>query len=90
VEIFSRRGREDGEAGSSEPVPHALREHAWFVAGVLNREPRLVVAVLLEHVGMHGGEAAGPIVKDIFKYYYFDRPKDIERTKNLPKIAKQQ
>jgi penicillin-binding protein 2 len=52
---------------NEEDIPKELRDHAWFVAGLLDRTPRLAVCILIEH-GHHGSSAAAPLAKDIFKY----------------------
>lgn len=52
-----------------EDVPYKFREHAWFVAGVLDRQPRLAICVLVEH-GLHGAEAAAPLAKKVIDFYY--------------------
>lgn len=49
----------------TEDMPLAERDHAWFVGSVLDREPRLVMAVFVEHGG-HASESAVPIVNDFF------------------------
>lgn len=59
--------------GSEEQIPYALRDHAWFVCGVLDREPKLAVCVLVEH-GMHGGSTAAPLAKKAIEYFYSPRP----------------
>jgi len=45
-------------------------DNAWFVGYAPKRNPEIVVAVLVQESGQHGGEAAGPVVKDIIKAYY--------------------
>jgi len=42
------------------------RDHAWFVAYAPANNPKIAVAVLVEHGG-HGGSAAAPIAKKIFE-----------------------
>ncbi len=42
------------------------RDHAWFVAYAPADNPKIAVAVLVEHGG-HGGSAAAPIAKKIFQ-----------------------
>ena len=37
------------EYENEEDIPYKLRDHAWFVAGVLDRQPRIAVCVLVEH-----------------------------------------
>jgi len=34
------------------------------------RNPEIVVSVLVQESGKHGGEAAGPVARDIIKAYY--------------------
>lgn len=57
------------EYANEEDIPYALRDHAWFVAGVLDREPRLAVCVLVEH-GHHGSSAAAPLAKKVIEHFY--------------------
>ena len=45
-------------------------DNAWFVGYAPKRNPEIVVAVLVQESGQHGGEAAGPVVRDIVKAYY--------------------
>jgi penicillin-binding protein 2 len=45
-------------------------DNAWFVGYAPRRDPEIVVAVLVQESGLHGGEAAGPVVRDIVKAYY--------------------
>ncbi len=50
-------------------IPKELRDHAWFVAGVLDREPKLAICILVEH-GHHGSSEAAPRAKDIVRSFY--------------------
>ena len=45
-----------------------LRDHAWFIAFAPAEEPRVAVAVLIEHGG-HGSTTAGPIAREMIKTY---------------------
>ncbi|WP_447974153.1 penicillin-binding protein 2 [Nitrospira sp. Kam-Ns4a] len=54
--------------GSEDQVPKKLRDHAWFVAYAPTDEPRIAVAVLVEHMG-HGGTAAAPLAKQLIEAY---------------------
>ncbi len=49
-------------------MPKKLRDHAWFVSYAPAEEPRIVVAVVLEHMG-HGGSAAAPLAKRMIEAY---------------------
>ncbi len=61
------------EYKNEEEIPYALRDHAWFVCGVLDREPSIAICVLVEH-GHHGSSAAAPLAKQIIEYFYSPRP----------------
>jgi len=50
-------------------------DNAWFVGYAPKRNPEICVAVLVQESGQHGGEAAGPVVKDIVKAYYDKKAK---------------
>ena len=54
---------------TEDDIPKDLRDHAWFIAGVMDREPRIAVCVLVEH-GHHGSSAAAPLAKDIIEFFY--------------------
>jgi penicillin-binding protein 2 len=45
-------------------------DNAWFVGYAPKRDPEICVAVLVQESGEHGGEAAGPVVRDIVKAYF--------------------
>jgi penicillin-binding protein 2 len=60
------------EYKKDEDIPYQLRDHAWFVCGVLDREPRIAMCVLVEH-GHHGSSAAAPIAKQVLEYFYSPR-----------------
>lgn len=55
--------------GEEEDIPKHLRDHAWFMTAVLDREPKIAVCVLFEH-GHHGSSAAAPLGKEVIKYFY--------------------
>lgn len=62
------------EDNREEPVESRLlhlRDHAWFVAFAPDEEPRVAVAVLIEHGG-HGSTEAGPIAREMIKTYLGD------------------
>ncbi|MBI1319351.1 MAG: penicillin-binding protein 2 [Candidatus Hydrogenedens sp.] len=58
---------------NEEDIPYEFRDHAWFVAGVLDRSPRISVCILVEH-GHHGSSAAAPLAKDVIEYFYREDP----------------
>ncbi|HET8924141.1 MAG TPA: penicillin-binding protein 2 [Candidatus Acidoferrum sp.] len=69
-----------GKSGTAQVIGYATRDrmakkkefldNAWFVGYAPRRNPEIVVSVLVQESGKHGGEAAGPVVKDIIKAYY--------------------
>jgi penicillin-binding protein 2 len=58
-----------------EDIPYELRDHALFISGVTDREPRIAVSIMIEH-GLHGSSAAAPIAKEIFEYFYMNSSTD--------------
>ena len=62
-------GMEKYKGLSEEQIPEKYRSNAWFVAGVLDREPRIAICVLIEH-GLHGNSTASPFAKDVIQYFY--------------------
>ena len=62
------------EDDEDEPIESKLlrhRDHGWFIAFAPAEEPRVAVAVLIEHGG-HGSTAAGPIAREMIKTYLED------------------
>ncbi len=56
------------DEGRKEELPSLWREHAWFVAFAPVEDPKIAVAVLVEHGG-HGGSAAAPLAREMIKAY---------------------
>jgi penicillin-binding protein 2 len=54
--------------GDTDRMPVKFRDHAWFVAYAPFENPKISVAVLVEHGG-HGGTAAAPIAKKVIEKY---------------------
>jgi len=61
--------RTENAGDDPEAVPYQFRDHAWFVAVVTDQQPRIVVCVMMEHVG-HGGETAAPAAGDLIRKIY--------------------
>jgi penicillin-binding protein 2 len=69
-----------GKSGTAQVLGYSTRDrvgkqkkfldNAWFVGYAPRRNPEIVVSVLVQESGKHGGEAAGPVVKDVIKAYY--------------------
>ena len=74
-----------GKSGTAQVIGYATRDrvgkqkkfedNAWFVGYAPRRNPEIVVAVLVQESGKHGGEAAGPVVKEVIKAYYDKKAK---------------
>jgi penicillin-binding protein 2 len=69
-----------GKSGTAQVIGYSTRDrmgkskkfedNAWFVGYAPRRNPEIVVAVLVQESGQHGGTASGPVVRDIIKAYY--------------------
>jgi penicillin-binding protein 2 len=74
-----------GKSGTAQVIGYATRDrfgkqkkfldNAWFVGYAPRRNPEIVVSVLVQESGKHGGEAAGPVVRDLIKAYYDKKSK---------------
>ncbi len=72
--------------GDEESIPYEMREHAWFVAGVLDRNPKIALCVLVEH-GLHGARAAAPYAKEVIDYFYSHNAAPVAETAPSPDAA---
>ena len=61
--------RTDEEEEDSDSTRHEFRDHAWFAAAVRDKQPRVVVCVLVEHGG-HGGDVSAPIAARVIRGIY--------------------
>jgi penicillin-binding protein 2 len=59
-------GRKVVEGLDEDQIKMMHRDHAWFVAYAPSDNPRIAVAVIIEH-GEHGSTAAAPIAKEMIK-----------------------
>ncbi|MCL4503525.1 MAG: penicillin-binding protein 2 [Deltaproteobacteria bacterium] len=53
---------------------HRYENHAWFVGYAPADNPRVAVAVIVEHGG-HGGSAAGPLARQVIAAALTERPR---------------
>jgi penicillin-binding protein 2 len=53
---------------NQEQIDEMLKDHAWFVAYAPEQEPKIAVAVMIEH-GEHGSSAAAPIAREVIRTY---------------------
>jgi len=59
--------RPDDATGESLANP-VIQDHAWFVAYAPRENPRIAVAVIVEHGG-HGSRAAAPVAAEMIRFY---------------------
>jgi penicillin-binding protein 2 len=79
-----------GKSGTAQVIGYSARDrvgkqkkfedNAWFVGYAPRRNPEIVVAVLVQESGQHGGTASGPVVRDIIKAYYDKKNKNNGQT----------
>ena len=79
-----------GKSGTAQVIGYGTRarlgkqkkfeDNAWFVGYAPKRSPEICVAVLVQESGQHGGEAAGPVVRDIVKAYYDKKNRKLNGT----------
>jgi len=50
-------------------LPFEKRDHAWFIGFAPRHDPKIVVAVFIEH-GQHGASAAAPLARDLVATYF--------------------
>ncbi len=59
--------------GHEDNIPKHMRDHAWFVAAVTDREPKVSICILVEH-GHHGSTAASVLGKPVIEFIYRNQP----------------
>jgi penicillin-binding protein 2 len=62
----------------SEQLTYFHRDHAWFVSYAPIQNPRIAVAVLVEHGG-HGSSAAAPLAKQVVEKYIELQSRPVEQ-----------
>jgi penicillin-binding protein 2 len=58
-----------GKSERTGRIPERFRDHAWFMAYAPVDDPRIVIAVFVEHGG-HGSTVAAPIAKRVIEAYF--------------------
>lgn len=67
-----------GKSGTSQVIAQKVAgrhlaenatDHAWFIAYAPVENPKIAVAVIVEHGG-HGGSAAAPIARKVIEEYF--------------------
>ena len=66
AQVFSRKKTEIKR--KEKDIPARLKSHAWFVAYAPSDQPKIAIAVLVEH-GEHGSSTASPIAREMIKTY---------------------
>lgn len=75
------------EGMSEKNIPYKYRDHAWFTSFAPAENPEIAVTVLVEH-GQHGGSAAGPVARAVYKRYFELKNGIPKETAETPPIAK--
>jgi penicillin-binding protein 2 len=55
-------------ASDSDKLDKRFQDHAWFVSYAPFEDPKIAVAVIVEHGG-HGGSTAAPLAKKVIEEY---------------------
>ena len=66
AQVFSRK--KTAKKRKEKDIPTRLKSHAWFVAYAPSDQPKIAIAVLVEH-GEHGSSTASPIAREMIKTY---------------------
>ncbi|MFH1136000.1 MAG: penicillin-binding protein 2 [Pseudomonadota bacterium] len=69
------------EGFQEKDLPYKYKDHAWFVAYAPVENPKIAVAVVIEHAG-HGGSVAAPVARQVIQAYL--RPDEPWDDKTLP------
>ena len=71
AQVFSLKEDEEYKA---EKLARHMRDHAWFVGFAPVEDPRIAVAVIVEHAG-HGGSVAAPVARRVMDAWLLgDKP----------------
>jgi penicillin-binding protein 2 len=62
----------------NEELPPKLRDHAWFASWAPAEDPRLAVAVFVEHGG-GGSTSAAPLARELYRVFFRDQLPESER-----------
>ncbi len=68
AQVFSRKA---GEKFDNKKLKRTLQDHAWFVCYAPAQDPKIAIAVIIEH-GEHGSSAAAPVAKELIHAYLGD------------------
>ncbi len=68
AQVFSRKA---GEKFDNKKLKRTLQDHAWFVCYAPAQDPKIAIAVIIEH-GEHGSSAAAPVAQELIHAYFGD------------------
>ncbi|MGD9685870.1 MAG: penicillin-binding protein 2 [Desulfobacter sp.] len=68
AQVFSRKA---GEKFDNKKLKRTLQDHAWFVCYAPAQDPKIAIAVIIEH-GEHGASAAAPVAQELIHAYFGD------------------
>lgn len=68
AQVFSRKA---GEKFDNKKLKRTLQDHAWFVCYAPAQDPKIAIAVIIEH-GEHGSSAAAPVAQALIHAYFGD------------------
>ncbi len=74
---------------STAGMPFMDRDHAWFAAYATKEHPDLVVVVLVEHAGQHGGTDSAPLAKLLFESRFKHQIENARLDLNNPQTLQQ-
>jgi len=57
-----------GHPENREEMEGFIKPHAWFVSYAPADDPKIAVAVIVEH-GEHGSSTCGPVAREMIKTY---------------------
>jgi penicillin-binding protein 2 len=74
IELAGKTGTAQVQGGGRRrngdpPLPYERLPHAWFVGFAPANDPKIALAVLVEHGG-HGGDVAAPVAVEIVENYF--------------------
>ena len=69
--------KDQGHSNSEDDTPMEHRDHAWFVAVAPVEDPKIAMAILVEHGG-HGGSTAAPIAREMIKTFFMGEDSGVD------------
>jgi penicillin-binding protein 2 len=69
AQVVRRKSDEEEKQQKGDEIPYQYRDHALFVSYAPIDNPRIAVAVVVEHGG-HGSSVAAPIASALFEAYF--------------------